>query len=748
MGLQRILAEELKSSTSINNINNLIREVDSTYKPNSSEKKYYLDKGSMEVYENKPISFSKKEWAYYIIDFNEIVEIKGLKKELTELDNSCSLSITINYSAQIQQNHQKDLIKLLVTEPRFENALNNRIVRWISTFASNEPQFVKRFYSLQTKLKNYLEDEARKLGLSLDLAIEVREEKVSKTLRGQVDVKVNDFHNRIPLSYELEVNVLENKKVEGMQTLMNTIKLDEKVKEIIKKSINSKSTIDLHYFHFNLHTGLREFLIRELDIDLDRDGLKPEFLTLESQLRNVPPERSQLIHNVSCITKNSYGIDIEHHLILTLKNLGDFYNSGIKDINEWVKDELNRITQDCIFEKDFTELALNFNSDYIKLEMAKSLTKKGYEIRQLITIPKLEGIIPDHFDFEVGNDIEFPTHKEDVRIKLNIIASGKIEDPKKIARLINPKTTRDGIISKMKETVVNTVRQFIHQVDPKRFYLNFNFPENGKGDSLADELRKKILSKLNEEFGTKEVDIILKQLETDLVRSFKTLFGVNHTINIEIYQLQAKFDAQFMVVSVHEDSYDLFKAKCDAYKSKDILILLEDISRFVKHNVELHLNKIHELNEENINTDEFFRHLVVLLNATRNIVAEAFGLDIKIAPWLRRHPSITDEIQQKKNLFDKERVINDMIKIKEFEEEKLSNMINFQKKELDMKYNDSEMEKYINKRIDEINETLTKTSGKNIREKLKLPEITEILSSVTKNIEIDFDHNEDPNTNE
>ena len=125
-----------------------------------------------------------------------------------------------------------------------------------------------------------------------------------------------------------------------MQSLTNTEQLKEKIKDIIRKSINSKNTIDLDFLHYKLNTGLRDILLRELDVSLDRDGLKPEFLSLNSQLENLPPKREKLSHSVKCITKNGYDIIIEHHLILTLKNLGDYFNSGINNINQWVRSEL------------------------------------------------------------------------------------------------------------------------------------------------------------------------------------------------------------------------------------------------------------------------------------------------------------------------------------------------------------------------------------------------------------------------
>nr|WP_319570082.1 hypothetical protein [uncultured Draconibacterium sp.] len=646
MGIRRISKEEFNQSRIVDSITNLIKEVDSSYRPGVSEKKYYFDKITREVYENKPISLSKKDWTYYIIDFDEIVETQGLVKTLTELDNSCSLTISINYNAQIQQNPQKGLLKLLIDESNANKAINNRIIRWISAFSTNEPEFVKRFYSLKIQLKQYLEDEARKLGLSLDLAIDVKEEDHSKIVSGQVDVKVKDYQNRIPLTFELEVSVLEEKKVEGMQSLTNTEQLKEKVKDIISKSINSKNTIDLDFLHLKLNTGLRDILLRDLDVSLDRDGLKPEFLSLKSHLKNLPPRREQLSHSVKCITKNGYDIIIEHHLILNLKNLGDYFNSGINDVNQWVISELERITQDYIFEKDFTDLALHFEGDDIKVIMAKSVADKGYEIKQLITVPDLRDVFPKYFDFEVGNDLEFTTRREEVKVKLNVVINGKIDDAKKLAKYIIPTVTKEGIISKMKEIVLNIVRQFIHMVDPQMFYMYFDIPYNGQDSSLSDELKEKILTKLELEFGANNIDIILKQLETDLVKKFKALQGKSHPVYIENFTKQARFQSHFSIERVSNNGYHLFIAKCEAYQGKDIQGIFEEIARIIKNRAEIELNTRFNYKDSSVIAPRFINYILELLRKSKVQIEEEFGLIIKYID-IKRFPSKGELIKQK-----------------------------------------------------------------------------------------------------
>lgn len=645
MGIRRVTDQEFYRSKATP-LTSLIKKVGSNYKPGLSEKKYYYDRNSKEVYENKPISLTKKDWAYYVVDFGEIVELKGLIKTLTERDNSCSLAISINYSAQVQPTHQKELIKLLIRENNTVEAINNRVTRWISAFSTNEPEFVKRFYGLKEQLINNLEDEARKLGLSLDLAIDVKGEDQSKKISGLVDVKVRDYQHKIPLSFELEVSVLEEKKVEGMQSLTDVAQLNQRVKHIIKDTINGKNTIDLDFLHSKLSTGLRDILIRELDVLLDKDGLKPEFLTLKSLLTNIPPEREQLQHKVKSITKNGYDINIDHHLILTRKNLGNYFNSGITNINQWVKSELERITQDYIFEKDFTELALQFDSDDIKVTMAKSVANKGYEIKQLITVPDLKDVIPKYFDFVVGKDHEFPTKKEEVKIRLNVVINGKIENPKKLTKYINPTVTKtkDGIIQKMKETVLNIVQQFIHRIDPQRYYMYFDSPDNEQNISLSDELKDNIISKLKSEFGANDIEIILKQLDTDLVKSFNALLGVRYPVYFENFTKQARFRSYFSIDRVSDNGYHLFIAKCEAYRGKDMKEIFEEIARVIKDRTQLELNTRLDYRLLTVITPEFIKYVLELLRKSEALIEGEFGLVIKYSGGIKRLPS-KDEIK-------------------------------------------------------------------------------------------------------
>ncbi len=670
MPLTRIDSVNNSLSNALAQANKLIREVHTNVTSQSNEKLFYVDKTTGDVFERKPI-FSRKDWVYYMVNYDEDFSYKGLTKEISELDNSYTVNIIINYKTRIKEDPPTELIRLLLSEKSVEEALNKRLLKWVSDFSGNEPGFVKRFYGLQEVLVKYIEDEASKLGLLIDIAISLKEgELITRpvVINGKMDIRVNDYFGKIPLSYNLDLEAIPEKRVDAIITLFNLNKLREDIESEIKKTIHSSKSTNLHTLYYDLQNEIREILFRKLDVFLDKFGLKPVFLNLDIQLQNLPPEREQFEYSIKCITKNKYDIVVNHYLILNLKNLGTYFSSGVTDLNDWIKKGLERITQDYLFDQEFTNLVTHFNGDSIKDEMIKEMEKIGYEIRQLITVPKLENIIPDYFNFEVGKENDFSTQQDDVKVKLNIIISGRIKGIDALKRYLNPAVTSNDIIQKMKEAVINSTRQFLHSIDSERYYMRFEYSDEENEIPVSELLKEKLKETLSTEFDAINLEIITKQLETELVSQFKNIREVPYTFIFENFPKIIVFRCPFTIRKVAHNGWYLFKAKCDAYQGKDLRELLHEIAQTMKNFIETKLDNFVPYDFKVIKGTTFMNEIENLLQSSSEVIEKEYGLIVQISKGLKRLPSpIEKKLQEVQELYENTRKTRMKLKIEKIE---------------------------------------------------------------------------------
>jgi hypothetical protein len=661
---------EIKAISVQNNDCKLFKEVTSSTVPHSTEKLFYVNKNTGKIYERKPIFF-QNDLTYYIVNSDEEFSYRGLKKEISELDNSYIVNVIINYKIKIKNNPSIDLVRLLMSENSIEKVLNNKILRWVNDFASNEPTFIKRFFSLQKQFIKYIEDQSTKLGISIELAISLDErETISKPINfsGNLSLRVYDYFGQVPLSYNLELEAILEKQDDARVSLFNKNVLKEGIENAIKTAIQSNEKINLHFLYYKLQNEIRETIFRKLETYLDKFGFKPAFINMDIQLQNLPPQREQLEYSIKCVIKGKYDVTVNHNLILNLKNLGTYFSSNVMNLNDSVKQELERITQDYLFDQEFTSLATQFDSQLIKDEMSKEMDKIGYEVKQLITVPKLEGIIPDYFSFEVGKDCEFATQQDDVRVKLNIIVSGKIKDVDVLKKYLNPSVTSENIIEKMKDAVVNTTRHFLHGIDPERFYMRFDYSGESKELPLSELLKSKLIEMLSNEFGGDTLEIIPKQMETDLVIQLKKIRGVSYSFVFQNFSRFIIFECTFNVVGVAKDGWYLFKAKCDANVGKDDQQLLQEISQTMKNYIEMHLDTFSAYDFKIIKDIGFMKQIYELLHSSISVVQTEYGLIVQVSQGLKRLPSpLEKKLQEKQEVYDDTRKLEIDNEIKKLE---------------------------------------------------------------------------------
>jgi hypothetical protein len=640
----------------------LIKEVGKEYTLLSREKKFYLDNTSGEVFEKRPFGFSiTRDWKYFVVDLERIYSYKGLLKKVEELDDSIFIQLTVNYKLKLlPEINTRFLQDLIASEKSHLSLMNTLISDWIDEYTNNHSGFMKNFVSTKHGLEDFLAAKAFSKGIALEVVVGLKKDSGDfHNIQGEVPIRVLDYAGKVNLGFNIDLEVSEINQVKGVFTLSASQNLKRKIGKYIRNILKKHVDLNLHTLCFETNTTVRKIVESKLSELLSADGLSPLFLDLTVEVGDMPPQREQYEYTIEGVNNNSYKIKVNHILRLTLIDLGKYFSSGVKNLDSWLESELKRFTQDYIFEKEFTELVVNFDEKEIKENMKKEVEKIGFEVKQLTTVPDLQKILPKYIEFEIGDQHQFPTKRE-LNVKINVFVSGKVMNISRLQGLLSPKTTAETLQKKMKEAVLGVAKRFIRALEPEDFYMRFEITSDG-AESESEKLESLIKEKLREDFGVETTEVTCKVLETDLIKVYNALLGDTYLINVESRSGEIVYDIPFDVVGVSEEGWHVFKAKSNALK-KEPKSILQQIAKRMKYYIEMRLSDYWEYKLLNNNEEAMTEILTHLSNGLKRMRKE-FGLKIVCSEaWnSKRSPrelAIRKESQMKR---EKESEIKEMI---------------------------------------------------------------------------------------
>jgi len=691
-----------KEAPIINKQEFLIKEVDATYKPLIEENIFYEDAKTKQLFYKKPFSFAKaRDWKYYAVNLEKTYEYVGFQKQLQSLDRSLETTLIINLKYQFSQNLNLDFLRKALAKGANDTIIiENYLNGWIEEFDSSTSNFINKFYTLESKFIDHIIKEAKAIGIRIELTTKLKGDDIEElsTVEGKVLVRSKDYFGKTKLKYSVDFEIINAEKSKALQALSKANHVQKSIERNIKATIVSKD-ITLSDLHFETNTKVRNTLENELTPVLNKDGLKLTFLNIETETDKKPLIKKEIKYSIESTTKDNHSVVIDHVLRFTLEDLGKYYSSGIKDIELWVKDRLKGYTQDYIFQQEFTDLVIGFDDTTIKTKIEDAAKKVGYQIKQLVVLPDLQKIIPKHIDFEIGEDYEFSTKLDELKVKLNIIISGNIKDVSKIAWLIGPNTTSEFVLQKIKGAVLKEMRQYMHTINPEDFYMRFNVGTNEYGKPIAEELQEKIRAKLKGTFGILDADVICKQLGTDLQKQLQSLRGVTYPIHIESKSGEIKFKYLFYVNDVDSEGWTAFKVKCDGLRGRDAKELLKDIANRVKIYAESRLDEF-SYDYRSVKSIDFQGRLAGFVVEGIRETKQEFGLSITLSKSIERLAnSLEIELRNQKE----QQQANDNKIMKKLEEQRIKKtdaLLEQELKHFGDKYIDDE--KGIEEELDEL----------------------------------------------
>jgi hypothetical protein len=583
-----------------------------------------------------------RDLRYYYVFFHTSAR-NETEYRIGDFPSDQSIVVKIKYEAKVEPQNEETVVLSLYDGNNPGVVLNNLIENWIRDFIeskkSNGVQPILDFYNYRVELMEYLCKKASQdAGISIEFSISLKYEEDLKEVEICSDnfpVRVKGYDDEINLAFKIGLAINEKNKIYAILNYTKLDSLEKFLQSKLKGYILENTTLD--QFVFDLNGTLKDDLKRFLNEVLKEKGREVAWFKLESEASSIYPLPQKFLHLTRCdISDYSKKVEIHHKLLMQLNDLAK-YNAKKKtgDLEKWVTDQLDTITQDILFDKKYVELVLDFDQpedsrqtlNAIKEKMQDRAESIGYSVKHLIVDPDLKPLkLRDGFEVEL-KEANFATLDNRVDVGLGIVVTGKIKDLKKVAEYIKPDV---DIIEEMRLTIIEEVRTKMHEINPERFYMPFNYPEK---ETVPELLQKKIAEKLNKKFYADEINVIIKILDTDLINRITDLIKGNlyrFEINVSPrrsygHRETVPFKIEFEIQSVAKDGWHNFLN----LRSEPLEDLKEKITKTIADEIVHHFQKI-PVDVLLANEKKVSETLLEIANITRLKIADVFGLDVFI----------------------------------------------------------------------------------------------------------------------
>jgi len=690
----------------------------------SNDKVVRIDMKNGEILYKKPLFGFRRYIRYYWVSTQKIAEASV---DVTIKDFSSNLSIIIHlfYEVKCEKGKEEKVVLSLYRGNYpivvFNQIIQGKVQEFIAMKRKSGVNPVLEYFHYQEELKRYLVEEIKQIvGLDMEVILTLKNEEKLDTLMIKSDefiVRVRDCDDELKLKFEATINVSEKNRIYAILNYPYLNELDSFIREKIKRFI--LENILLHDFVYGLHHSVKNRLISILNSELELKGRKIAWLRLDGLTGSATAENTlNIYHTVNCDIKDySKKIEVEHRLLMQLDDIGKYKaNKREISLNDWVKEKLNEITRNALFEKRYIDILLDFEKvekdrealKIIKTEMRQFSESIGYSVKHLIVEPNMKPLIIKRDGFLVQKVGEFSTLNNRVNVKLDIVVTGKLNDLSKIPHYITPDK---DIIHEMEQVIYYEAEKQMHNVDPQKFYMPFKYPDE---ESIEDILKMVIEERLQKIFFAGDVTVIIKRMETDVIQRILNLINSNpYQIYVDVIPLRGggiqekvTFEVEFLVETVSRWNTFIYK-NFESYDHE-----IERIKQALNSNIAGNFQTV-PFEVLKYTKHDNSRKLLEVARTSQAKIASIFGLDIIISD-VRRKATMTESAQQK-ILTEKVRTQTDQEiaiigKEKDVTLEKVDKLHGINLQYLDPEFSDEEPKEYAEKELEEIKRRAKETS--------------------------------------
>jgi hypothetical protein len=584
------------------------------------------------------------------------IEIKDFKHDRT-------VALRIHYHVHCNPGNEQKVAENLFDGPHPGAVLNGLIRKYLMEYIGHQPaEFIDQFYERQSDLQSVISQKAyHEIGLNVLVKFsfegdQLLHPKPIGPLELSVRVQDYDVSQQIKIRGELEVD--ERNKIHAVLYRSG----DWVLEDIIKREIcqHFATSVSLHSFCTQLNDKVKPILVEHLNHVLKSTGRRVSFLSLESNVTedSVIPffETSQ---DVGCrIQQYPEPVIIKNMVQMTLQDLARYRVCKSPKLNDWIQAKLDRVIHELLFDARYIDLLLDFESvaEKIKQRLGIEAELIGYTIKQLIAVPDLKPLVWLK-SFSLHVEQSFKTKYSGAEVKLEIVGSARINDLRDVKHYLNPGQDIPQLIEK---SIRKKVAEFLHRVDPERFYMRFSF-EDEHEKSVEQEIIEIVKKIITDEFHAEVIQVIPKVVDTEYIIHLRdlqkemgefviTISSLNHE-DIETFT----YKGFFRIEAVDANGWNKFRLlnssieKIQNYLQKSVQATMETLpGEMLAYRSFKELKTMEELIEK----------------FAREGIINEFGLVIRISTVSREHTKLEEKLKETKRerldgSLDKERIFID-----------------------------------------------------------------------------------------
>jgi hypothetical protein len=495
-------------------------------------------------------------------------------------------------------NEEKVAESLFDPEQFPEDVFERSIRQWVDQFVGDDrADFIHRYFELKSELLKKLVARARaEMGLELQLRLKLAGEEKSfgvvEVMADQALVRVKDFHEQQHLKISCQLEIEPSTKIYANVYRHRQGDLKDVLVAQARSFFEHNVTLEQFYDDLNQPAVIEPFK-KVLDERLKREGRRVGFLHLSSTSSDSALKQFDFELDVKIkLQEFPEQITVKNHARMKRSNIAVYKAKGSPKLDVWLTEQLNQIIPDVLFYEKYIDLLIDFRREEtefgnrsslkrtIKNRLSAEAEKIGYVLKYLTTIPNVKPLTWLDF-FTINVDDKFETNISNSYVKLSIpitVRLSSLEDEKVRNRL----NRLEDIPELMRRKAYDVTSQFLHTVEPERFYTTFSFPNTNKypdhEKAIERELVERITDELQASFAAEVLSVVPKVVDTEPIIRWRELQEKVCEFAFSVTPLRGgeaiPFKGKFQVEDIAENGWYRFESR--KFTLDDIRKHLED----------------------------------------------------------------------------------------------------------------------------------------------------------------------------
>lgn len=551
-----------------------------------------------------------KNFQRYRVNTSNVASLQGLKVRIDTVDSEEVVELIVNGQFHVIPEKRSEAVVFAVRKG-IDN-IPNFTKQTIKAFLTRKGNLAKVFFTVEDNLMEHLSKTFEMKGLKANFSFIPHRKGKIETGSDSYDFrafyqlqKMNSDHPGVEIRHVLAYRVVDQRKTHFHTNHIAPPTGLSKVKvwaETQIRQLTQTFLMDLTFAEF-----LQQFDSHSIQEGLTREankaGLEIKYLVNLPNLKEIEYLQGFFLDTEEMVRKR-----------LKAKSSIPTEKQNIRNSKEQERTSINRfrLTPDDEFS---TEEALDSDALWSSIPLYERPQEEIKE--QAPTSPTLE---LGEFGIRL---LEFPTKDARVRVRLGITVSGRIEKYEgEVTRFLNQEK---GFLELMAEAITQECRKVITKTEPEAIYMQFYELQN-EGGSIADRVKQAIQVKLETAFNCRDLDIVVKPLNTDLTIRLSKLKKELKTFKVKDWYNNYPIRFSFRVFGVHKEGWHIFKQ--NAYESADQE--LSDIAQRIKSHLKNLLNTHLPVDFEHFRDPRMLEFIQQKFKELLPAIEESFGLTIRL----------------------------------------------------------------------------------------------------------------------